>query len=116
MLYHLALLPNIGPTELIIALVVVLLIFGPKNIPKLASLLGRGVREFKDASTKMTESWTDDDGEDEKKERRRSASREKEDSEKESRREAEPREELIGERPKEDPSSASPSRDREKVS
>jgi sec-independent protein translocase protein TatA len=41
--------PNIGPTELIIVLVIVLLIFGPKRLPGLGKQLGGGMREFKDS-------------------------------------------------------------------
>jgi sec-independent protein translocase protein TatA len=41
--------PNIGPTELIIVLVIVLLIFGPKRLPGLGKQLGSGMREFKDS-------------------------------------------------------------------
>ena len=40
-------MPNIGPTELIIVLVLVLVIFGPKRLPDLAKGLGEGLREFK---------------------------------------------------------------------
>ena len=40
-------IPSLGPTELIIALVVILLLFGAKRIPELARGLGSGVREFK---------------------------------------------------------------------
>lgn len=44
-------IPSLGPMELIIALVVILLLFGAKRIPELARGLGSGVREFK-AGTK----------------------------------------------------------------
>ena len=44
-------IPTLGPIELIIALVVILLLFGAKRIPELARGLGSGVREFK-AGTK----------------------------------------------------------------
>lgn len=40
----------LGPTELIIILLVVLLIFGGRKIPELMRGLGRGVKEYKDAS------------------------------------------------------------------
>jgi sec-independent protein translocase protein TatA len=40
-----------GPLELIIILVVVLVIFGPKRLPDLGRSLGRGMREFKDSVT-----------------------------------------------------------------
>lgn len=39
-----------GPQVLIIVLVIVLLFFGGKKIPELMKGLGRGVKEFKDAS------------------------------------------------------------------
>jgi sec-independent protein translocase protein TatA len=41
--------PNIGPMELIIVLVIVLVIFGPKRLPGLGKQLGSGMREFKDS-------------------------------------------------------------------
>jgi sec-independent protein translocase protein TatA len=44
-------MPNIGPLEIIIVLVIVLLIFGPKRLPDLGRSLGRGMREFKDSVT-----------------------------------------------------------------
>jgi sec-independent protein translocase protein TatA len=40
-----------SPIELIIILVVVLVIFGPKRLPDLGRSLGRGMREFKDSVT-----------------------------------------------------------------
>ena len=43
-------LPNLGGSELIIILIIVLLLFGAKRIPDLARGLGKGIREFKDAS------------------------------------------------------------------
>ncbi len=44
-------MPNIGPLEIIIVLVIVLIIFGPKRLPDLGRSLGRGMREFKDSVT-----------------------------------------------------------------
>ena len=44
-------MPNIGPLEIIIVLVIVLLIFGPKRLPDLGRSLGSGMREFKDSVT-----------------------------------------------------------------
>ena len=40
---------NLGGTEIILIVFVVLLLFGGKKIPELMRGLGRGVREFKDA-------------------------------------------------------------------
>jgi sec-independent protein translocase protein TatA len=42
-------MPNIGPLELAIVLVIALVIFGPKRLPDLGRSLGRGMREFKDS-------------------------------------------------------------------
>jgi sec-independent protein translocase protein TatA len=47
-------MPNIGPLEIVIVLVVVLLIFGPKRLPQLGRSLGGGMREFKDSVTGKT--------------------------------------------------------------
>jgi sec-independent protein translocase protein TatA len=44
-------MPNIGPLELIIVLVIILVIFGPKRLPGLGRSLGSGMREFKDSVT-----------------------------------------------------------------
>ena len=41
---------KIGPTEIILILAIILLLFGGKKIPELMRGLGRGVKEFKDAS------------------------------------------------------------------
>ena len=38
-----------GPLEIVIILVIVLIIFGPKRLPDLGRSLGRGMREFKDS-------------------------------------------------------------------
>jgi len=37
-----------GPTELLIILAIVLVLFGAKKIPELARGLGEGIRDFKD--------------------------------------------------------------------
>jgi sec-independent protein translocase protein TatA len=42
-------MPNIGPLELAIVLVIALVIFGPKRLPDLGRSLGSGMREFKDS-------------------------------------------------------------------
>ena len=51
---------GIGPTELIIVLVVVLVIFGPKRLPGLGKQLGTGMREFKDSITSRGKDDDDD--------------------------------------------------------
>lgn len=53
-------MPNIGPMELIVVLVIVLLVFGPKRLPGLGKQLGSGMREFKES---ISGSSKDDDDE-----------------------------------------------------
>lgn len=49
-MFILGILGGIGATEIIVILVIVLLMFGGKKIPELMKGLGRGVKDFKDAS------------------------------------------------------------------
>ena len=54
-------MPNIGPLEIAIVLVIVLLIFGPKRLPGLGKQLGTGMREFKESITGKDKDDDDDD-------------------------------------------------------
>ena len=63
-------MPNIGPLELAIVLVIALVIFGPKRLPDLGKSLGSGMREFKDSLT-----GKDDDDEEEQAKLEASASK-----------------------------------------
>ena len=51
---------GIGLTELLIVLAIVLVILGPKRLPRLGRQIGSGMREFRDAITRR-----DDDRDDE---------------------------------------------------
>ena len=42
-------MPNVGPMELIIVLVIALIVLGPKKLPEVGKSLGKGLREFKDS-------------------------------------------------------------------
>jgi sec-independent protein translocase protein TatA len=56
-------MPNIGPMELIVVLVIALLVLGPKRLPQAGRSLGQGIREFKDSisgSSKSEEEPTTD--------------------------------------------------------
>jgi sec-independent protein translocase protein TatA len=55
-------MPNIGPLELGLVLIVALIILGPKKLPDMGRSLGKGMREFKTAVTGDSR----DDHEDEK--------------------------------------------------
>ena len=40
-------MPNVGPLEIAVVLVIVLVVFGPKRLPELGKSMGKGIREFK---------------------------------------------------------------------
>ena len=40
-------MPNIGPMEIAIVLIIALIVFGPKRLPELGKSLGRGIQEFR---------------------------------------------------------------------
>ena len=48
-------MPSLGPTELIIILVIVLVLFGARKLPELAKGLGQGLKEFKSATKEEPE-------------------------------------------------------------
>ena len=50
---------GIGVTELVILLVALLIIFGPKRLPEMGRSLGRGLREFKSSVTSDEEKALD---------------------------------------------------------
>ncbi len=54
-------MPGIGIPELIIVLVILLVIFGPKRLPGLGRSLGSGMREFKDSISGGSDRRDDDD-------------------------------------------------------
>jgi sec-independent protein translocase protein TatA len=42
-------MPNIGPLEIIIVLIIALIVLGPKRLPDFGRSVGKGLREFKGA-------------------------------------------------------------------
>jgi sec-independent protein translocase protein TatA len=46
---------NLGPTELIIILLIVMLLFGAARLPKLARSLGESAKEFRNAQSTINE-------------------------------------------------------------
>jgi len=44
-------MPNLGVWEILLVLLVLLLVFGPKRLPGMGRSLGRGMREFKESVT-----------------------------------------------------------------
>ena len=54
-------MPNLGIWEILLLLLVLLLVFGPKRLPEMGRSLGRGMREFKDSVTGKTVDDDDDE-------------------------------------------------------
>jgi len=40
-------MPNIGPLEIVVVLIIALVVFGPKRLPELGKSMGNGIREFR---------------------------------------------------------------------
>jgi sec-independent protein translocase protein TatA len=55
-------MPNVGPMELVIVLVIALIVLGPKRLPEVGRSVGRGMREFKESLS--GENDRDDEDED----------------------------------------------------
>lgn len=49
---------NVGPVELIIVLVIALLVIGPRRLPEMGNAVGKTIREFRKASTDISEATT----------------------------------------------------------
>lgn len=51
-------MPNVGPMEIILVLIVALIVFGPKKLPELGKSLGKGINEFKGSISGESDSHT----------------------------------------------------------
>jgi len=51
---------NLGPMEILLIGVALLLFFGPSKLPELGKSLGKGIQEFKKASRELTESASEE--------------------------------------------------------
>jgi sec-independent protein translocase protein TatA len=51
---------SLGPFEILLIFLVILLVFGAKRIPEIARGLGKGIREFKAATTELKSELTVD--------------------------------------------------------
>jgi sec-independent protein translocase protein TatA len=48
---------NLGPTEILIILVIALIVFGPRKLPELGKSLGQAIGQFRRASDDFKRSW-----------------------------------------------------------
>ena len=53
-------MPNIGPMEIAIVLIIALVIVGPKKLPELGKSLGQTLGQFKRASEDFKRSWEEE--------------------------------------------------------
>jgi sec-independent protein translocase protein TatA len=56
---------SVGPTELILVLVIALLVLGPKRLPEAGRAVGKGMREFKESLSGITSHDDEDEDDDE---------------------------------------------------
>jgi len=57
-------MPNLGPWEIVILVVVLLLVFGSRRLPEIGRSVGKGMREFKNAVTGKDEEPTLEEAQD----------------------------------------------------
>jgi TatA/E family protein of Tat protein translocase len=60
---------NVGPAEIIVILLIALIVFGPKRLPEIGKTVGKGLREFRQATQgvkdELSLSLSDDEDDDE---------------------------------------------------
>jgi sec-independent protein translocase protein TatA len=61
-------LPNVGPLEIAVVLIIVLIIFGPKRLPELGRSMGKGIREFRASLSGSGDDKDKDDAEEKRRE------------------------------------------------
>ena len=46
---------GLGPAEVVLVLIIALIVFGPGRLPEIGQALGKSIREFRDASSEITQ-------------------------------------------------------------
>ena len=54
-------MPNVGPLELVVILVIALIVLGPRRLPEVGRSVGRGLREFRNALSSASVDDEDDE-------------------------------------------------------
>jgi TatA/E family protein of Tat protein translocase len=49
---------GLGPAEVVLILIIALIVLGPGRLPEVGAALGKTIREFRQASTQITEEFT----------------------------------------------------------
>jgi sec-independent protein translocase protein TatA len=66
---------SLGMPELIVIFVIALIVFGPRKLPELGRSLGRGINEFKKATSAMQSTLEDEVRAEEQREQREQAAK-----------------------------------------
>jgi sec-independent protein translocase protein TatA len=51
---------SIGMQEIIVIFVIALIVFGPRKLPEIGKMLGKGMAEFKKASNELRQTWEEE--------------------------------------------------------
>ncbi len=51
---------SLGMQEIIVIFVLALIVFGPRKLPELGKMLGKGLAEFKKASNELKQTWEEE--------------------------------------------------------
>ncbi len=51
---------SLGIQEMIIIMVIALIVFGPRKMPEIGKALGKGIAEFKKASSELVRTWEEE--------------------------------------------------------
>ncbi len=60
---------SLGMQEIVVIFVIALIVFGPRKLPEIGKSLGKGLAEFKKASSELKRSWEEEARLDEEKSR-----------------------------------------------
>ncbi len=51
---------SLGMPEIIVIFLLALIVFGPRKLPEIGKMLGKGLAEFKKASNELKQTWEDE--------------------------------------------------------
>jgi sec-independent protein translocase protein TatA len=51
---------NVGMPELLVIFILALIVFGPRKLPEIGKMLGKGMAEFKKASNELKQTWEEE--------------------------------------------------------
>jgi len=51
---------SLGMQEIVVIFVLALIVFGPRKLPEIGKMLGKGLAEFKKASNELRQTWEEE--------------------------------------------------------